>query len=100
MEAVFLKILNISITASWLALAVLLMRLVLKKAPKWLMVVMWAIVGLRLVLPFNFESVLSLIPSAETVPPEILYETRFPSGHRLPQSAESCPRGNHIPHNT
>ena len=75
MDTVFLKILNISITASWLVLAVLLMRLVLKKAPKWLMVVMWALVGLRLVLPFTLESGLSLIPSTETVPPEILYET-------------------------
>ena len=74
MENIFLKILNISITASWLVLAVLLMRLVLKKAPKWLSVVMWALVGIRLVLPFSFESIFSLIPSAETVPPEILYE--------------------------
>lgn len=74
MENIFLKILNISITASWLVLAVLLMRLVLKKAPKFVHVIMWALVGLRLVLPFTFESALSLIPSTETVPPEILYE--------------------------
>ena len=74
MENIFLKILNISITASWLALAVILMRLVLKKAPRFLSVIMWALVGLRLVLPFSFESRLSLIPSAETVPPEILYD--------------------------
>ena len=74
MENIFLKILNISITASWLVLAVLLMRLVLKKAPKWVSVIMWALVGIRLVLPFSFESIFSLIPSAETVPPEILYE--------------------------
>lgn len=74
MENIFLKILNISITASWLVLAVLLMRLLLKKAPKWLSVVMWALVGIRLMLPFSFESALSLIPSIETVPPEIIYE--------------------------
>lgn len=74
METVFLKIMNMSITASWLVLAVLLMRLLLKKAPKFLSVIMWALVGLRLVLPFSFESIFSLIPSAETVPPEILYE--------------------------
>ena len=74
MENIFLKILNICITASWLVLAVLLMRLVLKKAPKFLSVIMWALVGIRLVLPFSFESALSLIPSTETVPPEILYE--------------------------
>ena len=74
MENIFLKILNMSITAGWLVLAVLLMRLLLKKAPRYLSVIMWALVGLRLVLPFSFESALSLIPSAETVPPEILYE--------------------------
>lgn len=74
MEAVFLKILNMSITAGWLVLAVLVMRFLLKKAPKFLSVIMWALVGIRLVLPFSLESALSLIPSAETVPPEILYE--------------------------
>ncbi len=74
MEAVFLKVLNMSITAGWLVLAVLLMRLLLKKAPRFLSVIMWALVGIRLVLPFTFESVLSLIPSVETVPPEILYD--------------------------
>lgn len=74
METVFLKIMNMSITASWLVLAVLVMRLLLKKAPRFLSVIMWALVGLRLMLPFSFESVFSLIPSTETVPPEILYE--------------------------
>ena len=75
MENIFLKILNISITASWLVLAVLLMRLLLCKAPRYITVIMWALVGIRLLLPFSFESALSLIPSTETVPPEILYET-------------------------
>ena len=74
MENIFLKILNISITASWLVLAVLLMRLLLRKAPRYLSVIMWALVGIRLLLPFSFESALSLIPSTETIPPEILYE--------------------------
>ncbi len=73
METVFLKLFNMSITAGWLALAVVLVRTLLKKAPKGLMVVMWALVGIRLILPFSFESVLSLLPSAETVPPDILY---------------------------
>lgn len=74
MENIFLKILNMSITAGYLVVAVLLMRLVLKKAPRFLTVLMWALVGIRLVLPFSFESVLSLIPSAQTVPPQILYQ--------------------------
>ena len=66
MGDLFLKILNMSIAASWLILAVVLFRLVLKKAPKWIAVLLWGIVALRLVVPFSIESALSLIPSAET----------------------------------
>ncbi len=71
MSSVFLKILNMSITASWLILAVALLRLFLKKAPKWVNCLMWALVGVRLVCPFSFKSVTSLIPSAQTVPADI-----------------------------
>lgn len=73
MEAVFLKMFNMSITASWLILAVILIRFVFKKAPKWLNCALWALVAVRLICPFSFESVLSLIPSAETVPENIGY---------------------------
>ena len=73
MEAVFIKALNMSLSATWLILAVLLLRLLLKKAPRWTTVVLWGIVGLRLVLPFSLESVFSLIPSAEVVSPSIGY---------------------------
>ena len=69
MAAVFLKLLNLSISASWLVLAVLVLRLISKRSPKWLNVMLWGIVALRLMLPFSIESVLSLIPSAETVSP-------------------------------
>ena len=69
MAAVFLKLLNLSISASWLVLAVLALRLVSKRSPKWMNVLLWGIVALRLVLPFSIESALSLIPSAETVSP-------------------------------
>lgn len=68
MEAVFLKVLNISITASYLALAVMALRLLYRKAPKWLTCALWGLVGLRLSLPFRMESVLSLLPSGETLP--------------------------------
>lgn len=74
MEALFLKILNMSITAGWIVLVVVLLRLVFKKAPKWISCVLWAVVALRLVCPFTVESVLSLIPSAETIPPDIVYQ--------------------------
>lgn len=72
MAAVFLKLLNLSISASWLVLAVLVLRLVSKRSPKWMNVLLWGIVALRLVLPFSVESALSLIPSAETVSPAVV----------------------------
>ena len=68
MNELFLKIINMSISASWLVLAVLILRFVLKKAPKWINVLLWGIVAIRLICPFSFESQLSLIPSAETIP--------------------------------
>lgn len=67
MAGIFLKIVNMSISACWIVLAVMLSRIILKKAPKWINCVLWGIVGLRLVMPFSFESVFSLIPSAETI---------------------------------
>lgn len=57
MEAVFLKLLNMSITAGWLILGVILLRLVFKRAPKTLTCLLWALVGIRLVFPFSLESV-------------------------------------------
>lgn len=78
MDDVFLKLVNLSISASWLILAVLVLRFVLKKAPKWVMPLLWGVVALRLVCPFSIESALSLIPSAETIPSEIVTETREP----------------------
>lgn len=78
MNDIFLKLMNLSISASWLILAVLVLRVVLKKAPKWVMPLLWGVVALRLVCLFSIESALSLIPSAETIPSEIVTETREP----------------------
>ena len=72
MSGIFLKLLNLSISASWLVLVVLVLRLVLKRAPKWVDVLLWGMVALRLMLPFSIESALSLIPSAETLSPEVV----------------------------
>lgn len=72
MTQVFLKIVNMSIAASWLVLAVLVVRLFLKKAPKWASVLLWGIVAFRLLCPFTIESPWSLIPSAQTIDPEIM----------------------------
>ncbi len=73
MGDLFLKLLNMSISAGWLAIAVILIRFCIKRAPRWITVAMWALVGVRLICPFTIESALSLIPSAETVPQNIVY---------------------------
>ena len=75
MTEAFLKIVNMSISAGWLVLAVLVLRFALKKAPKWVCVLLWGIVAVRLICPFSIESALSLIPSAEVVSPSVLIET-------------------------
>lgn len=67
MSGLFLSIINMSISASWIVLTVLLLRILLKKAPKWIMVLLWGIVAIRLICPFSIESAISLIPSAETI---------------------------------
>ncbi len=74
MSAFFINIVNMSISASWIVLAVLLLRLLLKKAPKWITVLLWGVVAVRLICPFTIESVMSLIPSAETISPQVLIE--------------------------
>ncbi len=80
MEQLFLKLLNMSILASWLVLAVIVLRLFFKKAPKWIRGVLWVLVAIRLLCPFSIESVLSLIPSAETIPRDIML-TNAPAIH-------------------
>ena len=72
MSELFLKIINMSISASWLVLVVLAFRFIFRKAPKWVNVLLWGIVAVRLICPFSIESALSLIPSAETISPEIM----------------------------
>ncbi len=74
MANIFLKVVNMSISASWIVIAVLLFRLLFKKAPKWINVVLWGFVGLRLIMPFSFESILSLLPSTQTVSPTIMMD--------------------------
>lgn len=68
MTAIFLNLLNRSITAGWIVLAVMVLRLLLRKMPKQLTCMLWALVGVRLVFPFSVESIFSLIPSAKTLP--------------------------------
>ena len=78
MEDLFIHVLNISITASFLVLAIILYRLFAKKAPKWVSVLLWGLVGLRLLFPFSIESAMSLIPSKNTIPTTITHD-RYPA---------------------
>ncbi len=73
MGTVFIKVLNLSIITGWLVLAVVVLRILFRKAPKWIFCILWGMVGIRLCLPVSIESAFSLIPSAETVPQEIMY---------------------------
>ncbi len=73
MDNVFLNILNMSITASYIAVAVIIIRLFLRRAPKFITCTLWGLVGLRLIFPFSLESIMSIIPSATPVPPDIIY---------------------------
>lgn len=73
MDGLFLTLFNMSVTATYLAVAVIILRLFLRRAPKWISVAMWALVGIRLVCPFSFESSASMVPSAETVPQDIIF---------------------------
>lgn len=62
MSELFLNILTMSLSAAWLVPVVLLLRLALKRSPKWIHVLLWALVAFRLVCPLTFESSLSLTP--------------------------------------
>lgn len=73
MEELFLTLVNLSLTTSWLVLAILALRLLLRRAPRWSFCLLWGLVALRLMFPFSLESPFSLIPSAQPLPQDILY---------------------------
>lgn len=73
LTTLFIEVFNLSISAGWIVLAVVLLRFLLKKAPKWINCLWWLLVGIRLVFPFSIESIFSLIPSAKVVSPDIIY---------------------------
>lgn len=80
MSELFINLLNLSVTTGWLILAVMFVRILLKKAPKYIRCILWGLVGLRLICPVSVESVFSLLPSGKVIEPEIVYE-RTPSIH-------------------
>ncbi len=72
MADVFLSVVNMSIAAGYAAIAVIIIRFLLRSSPKWISVALWGVVGLRLILPFSLKSVFSLIPTAKTFEPSIM----------------------------
>ena len=89
MSAIFLKILNLAISASWLIVAVIVVRLLLKKSPRWIFCLLWGLVAIRLICPFSLESALSLMPSSEVIPADIMMDQRpqIDSGMRVIDNA-------------
>lgn len=74
---IFLNLINMSISASWLILVILSVRLIFRRIPKSTVCFLWILSAARLVIPFSFESVLSLIPSEETISMETVKSNKF-----------------------
>ena len=77
MSILFLKVLNMSLTASYVIIFVILIRLPLKKAPKFISYSLWGVVAFRLIVPFSFESIFSLIPrnlNSISIPRDVIYQ--------------------------
>lgn len=77
MRNLFLTVLNMSLTASYIILVVLLARLILRKAPKIFSYALWAVVLLRLLCPFIIPSPVSAVPSSQPIPPEMVDSPKF-----------------------
>lgn len=74
MTELFLSFVNRSITTGWLILPVLCLRWCLRNfRSKDLICILWGLVGLRLALPFSLPTPFSLVPSAQTIPTDIIY---------------------------
>ena len=71
MSTLFVKVLNMSLTAGWLILAVMVSRWLLKRAPRRIICLLWTFVAVRLILPFSLQSAVSLIPSSRPIPADI-----------------------------
>ncbi len=93
MEKIFLSVLNMSLTASFVIAAIMLARLPLKKAPKIISYVLWAVAGFRLVFPFTLEGIFSLLPFKSTpIPTDIATQAvpRIDSGITVVDNAVSA----------
>ncbi|MDE5698036.1 MAG: hypothetical protein K2I96_11605 [Lachnospiraceae bacterium] len=88
MEKLFINIFQMSISASYLILAVLIVRFLLRKAPKSMRSFLWLLVGIRLLIPFSVESVFSLIPNTQTVD-EYIYDIAQPGTNTVSNTANT-----------
>lgn len=76
MERLFLDIVNLSSASIWFILAIIVIRFVFRKGPKWINCLLWGLVAFRLICPISIESELSLLPSRQLLDPEeVIYET-------------------------
>jgi beta-lactamase regulating signal transducer with metallopeptidase domain len=96
MGKLFLSVLNMSITASYVILIVVLIRLMLKRAPKIISYALWSVVAFRLLVPFSFKSIYSLLPrktSTVPIPNGITYQQspQISSGIRVLDAVTSEP---------
>ena len=107
MEAVFSKLVGISLVANWLILAVVVLRLLLKKAPRRVTCILWLIVALRLIVPFSIESPVSMIPQTTSViqeavdtnliHPEVISSVMTPEPGQDETNAAYVRNGQHMP---
>ena len=67
MNALFLKLLNMSAAGSVLIFAVIVLRALVKRAPRWIICVMWAVVAVRLVCPVIIVSPLSVFQATPSI---------------------------------
>ena len=94
MDAAFSKLVSLSLLANWLIVAVIFLRTLLRKAPRRIVCMLWAIVALRLVFPFSVESPVSMVPQTtsviqETVNTNLIHPEPVPSGAAQAQIPEN-----------
>lgn len=89
MNHIFIELLNNALITSALIVAVILVRLCIKKAPRWISCALWGLVAVKLIIPFHIESILSLVPNSEQIPVNIEYQA-------VPQITSSVPTVNQV----
>ena len=95
MEALFLKILSLSLGATYVAAAVIALRFLLKRTPKWIVCAMWGLVAIRLLCPFTLESAVSLAPSPDFRPAPLISvnQPETPAQTSRPSAAQRASAG-------